>query len=238
MNWIIFAILSTVAAANLASGQTESQDESVIYPRNAEDQPQNYGRSKHTAPPPESGFRWAMSGAFVTNAFNLKTTADRTPYFDFFQASTKQFDGYLLSPYNKPISGHLSMTVEVVTGGNPVFKYDSEPGNTCDTPATVRPFFWGHKAGSGEFDRWWSNPTAFVLTSGTATVTVGLTQDQWSSVYGKPGNYDAVSAAGFQQAISKLDYIGMTFGGGCFFGHGVNVSGGTAQFRILSFTTF
>jgi hypothetical protein len=28
----------------------------------------------------------------------------------------------------------------------------------------------------------------------------------------------------------------MTFGGGCFFGHGVNVSGGTARFALISYT--
>jgi hypothetical protein len=29
--------------------------------------------------------------------------------------------------------------------------------------------------------------------------------------------------------------IGMTFGGGCFAGHGVNISGGTARFSLTSY---
>ena len=63
-----------------------------------------------------------------------------------------------------------------------------------------------------------------------------LTPDQWSSVYGKTGNYDATALAGFRDALANLGHIGMTFGGGCFFGHGVNVSGGTARFVLIGYT--
>jgi hypothetical protein len=33
-----------------------------------------------------------------------------------------------------------------------------------------------------------------------------------------------------------MDNVGFTFGGGCFFGHGVSVSGGKAKFYVTSFT--
>jgi hypothetical protein len=55
-------------------------------------------------------------------------------------------------------------------------------------------------------------------------------------VYGKSGDDDATALAGFQDALGNLGRVGMTFGGGCFFGHGVNVSGGTARFALISYT--
>jgi hypothetical protein len=67
-------------------------------------------------------------------------------------------------------------------------------------------------------------------------MTVPLTPDQWSSVYGKPGNLNATTLAGFHDALTNLGHVGMTFGGGCFAGHGVNVSGGSARFALISYS--
>jgi len=55
-------------------------------------------------------------------------------------------------------------------------------------------------------------------------------------MYGKSGDDDATALAGFQDALGNLGRVGMTFGGGCFFGHGVNVSGETARFALISYT--
>ena len=35
--------------------------------------------------------------------------------------------------------------------------------------------------------------------------------------------------------LKNMGHIGVTFGGGCFFGHGVNVSGGAARFIMTRF---
>jgi hypothetical protein len=43
------------------------------------------------------------------------------------------------------------------------------------------------------------------------------------------------SAAGFADPLKRLENIGLTFGGGCFFGDGVNVSGGPARFILTRF---
>jgi hypothetical protein len=43
------------------------------------------------------------------------------------------------------------------------------------------------------------------------------------------------SESGFVETIKKMGNIGVTFGGGCLFGHGVNVSGGTARFIMTRF---
>jgi hypothetical protein len=41
--------------------------------------------------------------------------------------------------------------------------------------------------------------------------------------------------AGFKQAITNLENVGFSFGGGCFYGHGVRVSGGGARFALTSY---
>jgi hypothetical protein len=131
----------------------------------------------------------------------------------------------------------MSITVEVITTGHPTFNYEMSPDNTCIYPANARPII--DTGGDGEFDRWWSNPRTYNLTvGGTVTLTIPLRPHDWSSVFGKVGDQDATTMAGFEQALKNANHLGMTFGGGCFFGHGVNVSGGTAQFKILTFSTF
>ena len=133
------------------------------------------------------------------------------------------------------IAGRVMVSLQVITTGAPVFNYMLEPGNTCVTAATVRPFLWAHQDSPAEFDRWWANPLAHQLAAGSATLTVPLTADQWSSVNGKFGNADASATAGFQAALKSVTSLGLTFGGGCFFGHGVNVRGGTARFVLSKY---
>lgn len=133
------------------------------------------------------------------------------------------------------ISGSVTASMEIVTSGPVVFDYMTEPFNTCTTPSTVRPFIWSNRTGFGEFDRWWSNPTSIELTPGSSTLTVPLTPDRWSSVYGKLGNTDATAEAAFARALRNVSQLGLTFGGGCFFGHGVRVKNGSATFTLTSY---
>lgn len=130
-------------------------------------------------------------------------------------------------------SSAITVDLSVLTTGNPQFNYVFEAGNTCVSPATTRPFFWANKDDPyGEYSRWWANPDSYILQGGSVRLVIPLTPDRWSSVYGKFGNYDADSLAGFNNALANISSVGLTFGGGCFFGHGVNVSGGTAQFVL------
>ena len=146
---------------------------------------------------------------------------------------------YVINSYSGPATHSVSMTFQIVTTGVPTFNYIMETDNTCVTAATVRLFLERKNDDlSQEFYRWWANPMVYDLqpTSGDVTMTVPLTPDQWSSVYGKVGNQNATTLAGFQDALTNLGDVGMTFGGGCFAGHGVNVSGGTARFALIGYT--
>jgi hypothetical protein len=143
---------------------------------------------------------------------------------------------YVVTDYTQPITAvTLVMTFRVETTGSVVFNGNLQPDNTCNFPAGVHPYIERQNDDGGEFYRWWANPIYYALAPGSVTLAVPLTPDQWSSVFGKFGNYDAESLAGFQAALQNVGEVGMTFGGGCFFGHGVNVSGGTARFVLTGY---
>jgi hypothetical protein len=77
--------------------------------------------------------------------------------------------------------------------------------------------------------RFWSNPIAIPLVPGKFSVTIPLDIDNWSNV---DGNRDK---SGMKTLLANMGRIGLTFGGGGFFGHGTNVSGGTAKFTATNF---
>ena len=139
---------------------------------------------------------------------------------------------------NSPISivrGTLTVSVTIDTLGTPVFNSIDPLTSTCTIPPSVRPFIWANSNGNGEFDRWWSNPRAITLAPGTHTLSVPLTAESWSSVNGKFGNADEPTRFAFDRALLNVSRLGLTFGGGCSFGHGVNMRNGNA---ILTLTDY
>jgi hypothetical protein len=141
-----------------------------------------------------------------------------------------------IQPKAVSISGTLTMTVEVTVVGDPTFNWRSEAFNTCyGTPATVRPFIMGTH-NTNTTGRWWAvNPNEYVLAAASTVITVPLTPAYWSDVVGQNGALNSQTIAGFNDSLKNLSMIGMTFGGGCFFGHGVSVSGGTAEFQVVDY---
>jgi hypothetical protein len=128
--------------------------------------------------------------------------------------------------------GLLSMTFEIETTGDPKFNYKLEKDNTCEIPAHVRAMLQKRNDDMYERNgRFWANPIAWKLkaTNGTVTLNIPLTIENWSNVSGQRDK------EGFQRLLANLGRVGITFGGGCFFGHGVNVSGGTARFIMREF---
>lgn len=153
-------------------------------------------------------------------------------YFDF--PSGNGHVNYVTTPRHAALSGSITMSVAITTTGNPTFDYGYGADNPCLTPASVRPYFFTGDY-QDEFGRWWSNQVSIQLAPGTVTITVPLDPALWSSVFGKVGNQDAVTLAAFYAAMQNVSSIGMTFGGGCFHGHGVSVNGGTARFTLIDY---
>jgi hypothetical protein len=174
---------------------------------------------------------WEM----IANSPALRLENDAAGHLVFdFPASGSMNYLYNVHPPQR-IGGTLSVSLQVTTDGPVVFNYMTEAINTCATPASVRPFIWAYRNSPAEFDRWWSNPTGYTLAAGTTTLSIPLSADRWSSVFGKFGNADAAAQAGFASAIRNVSSLGLTFGGGCFFGHGVYVQGGRAQFALVGY---
>lgn len=130
------------------------------------------------------------------------------------------------------IRGTLVATVRVITTGPVLFTSLDPVTASCSIQPSVRPFFWANENGDGSYDRWWSNPRAFALTDGGATIEVPLRPEFWSSVNGRVGNVDSSTSYQFEKALLNVTRLGLTFGGGCSFGHGIRVQGGAAQFRL------
>lgn len=133
------------------------------------------------------------------------------------------------------LRGTLVATVQVTTTGPVLFNSLDPVTGGCNIPPTVRPFFWANENGDGAYDRWWSNPRAFALTEGAATIAVPLLPQYWSSVNGRFGDADGGPRFQFAKALLNVTRLGLTFGGGCSFGHGVRVQGGAAQFRLSEY---
>ena len=159
-----------------------------------------------------------------------------------FEFPHKEAVGYLTTA-QRPTSASQSITasITVETEGNPSFEYRAEAANTCGGQATVRLYFQrrgDNMSGVGAYEhyRWWSNPVAYNLGSGSVDLIGDLADPSaWTSVLGRSG---ADNEAAFRAALADLGKVGFTFGGGCFFGHGVYVEPGTGQatFTATAFT--
>lgn len=133
------------------------------------------------------------------------------------------------------IHGTLVVSFSISTTGPVIFNSLDPQSALCTLPNSVRPFFWANNNGEGPYDRWWSNPLSFTLAAGSATLTVPLRSSNWSSVNGRIGNADLDINYQFERALLNMTRLGLTFGGGCSFGHGINVRGGTALFSLTEY---
>ncbi len=134
------------------------------------------------------------------------------------------------------ISGALIVTLKVDTAGDPAFQFFTEPGNTCPAPpASVRPFIWAHNNSYADGARWWAHYVSYVLAPGTVTLMVPLDPSNFSGVLGEMADQDAQTLAWWYSALSDVSSLGVTFGGGCFYGHGVYVTGGTSRFTLQDY---
>ncbi len=83
--------------------------------------------------------------------------------------------------------------------------------------------------------RWWNtaNRLEFKNTNGIVRLDVSLDPDQWIDVNGHRATESPAYLAAFQKTLAQPIAINLTLGGGNFYGHGLNVSGGTAAIRIM-----
>jgi len=101
---------------------------------------------------------------------------------------------------------------------------------TDKPPATVHVFFEQQNDNLVEPNgRWWADPSKYNLGSDDndeITMTIPLTPASWTNVYSKS------DSKSFYESLQNVGWIGVTFGGQDFWGHGVALTGGTSKFVL------
>lgn len=101
-------------------------------------------------------------------------------------------------------------------------------------PATVRLFFEQQNDNlRNPNGRWWSYASMYDLSEASVfntSFTVPFTSNQWSNV---DGQFDEQA---FDAALRNIGWVGMTFGGQRFAGHGVAINSGSAQYVLVDYT--
>jgi hypothetical protein len=139
---------------------------------------------------------------------------------------------YVITQHTKVIERGSTITVRgrIEVSGTPSFNYHLEPSNTCKSAPKARVLLQRKNDNMyGSDNRYWSNPVAIPLLPGGFSVRIKVEGGQWTNVDG------SFNEDGFDKTLQNMGNIGLTFGGGCFFGHGVNVSGGGAKFVVTEF---
>lgn len=150
------------------------------------------------------------------------------------------FAGYLVTQnrYKTKLEG-TKLTINGAMSVTPgaVFNFMSESNNVGTDPAGFRPFIktnaWDINF---QFDRWWSDTRYVLKDDPMIRLKVSLDPSTWFAVDGTRAD-DPIALPSFRAAIACPSFVGLTFGGGYFAGHGVNVSGGSAHLDVIQFYT-
>jgi len=165
--------------------------------------------------------------------FPYSLPSDRPPELNSVNyLNTTHFDKLILNQT-------LRMTFQVTQSDDVVFEYGFGVDNPGTRPANVRFYLQkGLILSNFANTRWWSNPVSMdlVLAKETVTIEVILTPAAWSNINGQMGDTNETTINGFNTAVAKAGKIGITFGGGSFFGHGVWVSQGSAEFVLTDYS--
>lgn len=132
----------------------------------------------------------------------------------------------------------LNDNVAVTTSGKhtPYGVFEADGGNYCGATLvepTVRFYF----SSGGLFaytHYWWSNPESWTLAKGSATISQVVNDpSEWSDWAGQTGSSLPTQ---FANAMAHVRWVGLSFGGGCFFSNGVTVTGPKRAIFNSSFT--
>lgn len=151
--------------------------------------------------------------------------------FDFPKSENGGYLGYVETPFNATVALHnVTITFDVEDNAAQYVVHDP----TDHLPATFRLMIEQQNDNlSDPNGRWWAQASMYDLGSQDnqiLTISVPLTSDQWSNVYGK---YDDQA---FAQALQNVGWVGLTFGGQYFAGHGAAISSGSAKFILIDYS--
>lgn len=155
----------------------------------------------------------------------------------------------LLTTNDKSLVGNLSTSTlsDTVTLSGPATSFTSQNGGGCGAPlATARFYFTAPSASGPSFGTppagfytqfWWSNPVSVQLVTGNQgpmTINAHMSNaTEWSDWNGQNG---ATQLEAFTEATQKVQSIGLSFGGDCFFENGVTAVGNSSNTEQFSST--
>ena len=186
----------------------------------------NKNNDPYNIPNPDVG-QWADFGTGTGTGFvGLLANPFQLPA----QSSGKSVNYVYTKPAGKLAVGHV-VTLNFTIDGDATYGA-ADPGEAC--PCHVGLLIWragDELSGQGKFAsyRFFSRQTA-PLEPGTQLLSVSLDPSAWINVWGQS------DPSGFAAALANAQYIGFTFGGVYFAGHGAWTTSGNATFNILSFT--
>lgn len=90
--------------------------------------------------------------------------------------------------------------------------------------------------GPAQFYRWFSKAQAKPLAPGSFSITTTLDVANFVPVGGNLSSGGITPDAGFADCLANAAFVGYTFGGQYFAGHGVAVTGGTMHFHLDNYT--
>jgi hypothetical protein len=139
---------------------------------------------------------------------------------------------YVQTPF-RATSAHqkISITFRISSSSDAVYNGRVDP-DAWD-PATFHVFL--ERRGDDltkEYFRWWAAEGVYVLGSqdnSVVTIEIPLSADKWISVFGHHNE------AEFSNTLKDLGWVGITFGGSNFYGHGVNMRSGVSTFTLLDY---
>ena len=143
---------------------------------------------------------------------------------------------YLVQKRTLPIVGDMFIDLEIV-GGGVLFGSDAA-GQACGGPAHMGLYFQrlGDNFGGDQPNgRWFSTQRYDLSQIGSGSLAVPMDPAQWGNVFGKLGD-DISTGMGtaFKETAAQPQAMGLTFGRGCFAGHGIYAQG-QVTFKIRDF---
>lgn len=139
---------------------------------------------------------------------------------------------YVQTPFRSTLTLHrVLITFRVESSANA--NYNGKVDPAAWDPATFHIFL--QRRGDDlrkEHYRWWASKGVYVLGSRdntVVTIEVPLDYREWTNVQGHTNETE------FNNTLNDLGWVGLTFGGSNFFGHGVNMNAGQASFVLLDY---
>jgi hypothetical protein len=169
---------------------------------------------------------------YILHSFEMPSHPSADPTgawsFEFPNGELSGHVNYVQTPFNATVILHNVTITFRIESDTPLYKVIDA---TDHLPATVHLFFEQQNDDLRDPNgRWWATWSKYDLGSQDNTTirfVIPLTPDQWSNVYGQR---DATS---FYAALENIGWVGLTFGGQSFFGHGVALRSGSAKYALV-----